>query len=146
MPGWTAGAPSAYDRSAGTNTSRAAAHHSQALRLLQEGREPLMMVDALEGMASGAALVGQYDRTAKLLGAVQAIRQRIGSTRTVHGKARLDQVEAAARAALPGSQFAAAWAAGQALSLEQALTYALEQPASAEQAEKPLEADPPRRT
>ena len=113
--------------------ARAADHHCEALRLLRELREPLMVVDALEGLACAASLAGQPEQTAQLLGAVEAMRRRIGSTRTVHDKARLELAEAAARAALPESVFTAAWAAGQTLSLEQALTSAWEQPASAGQ-------------
>ena len=104
----------------------AAGHYREALRLLHELRDPILIVDALEGLACATTLAGQFERTAQLLGAVQAIRRQIGSPRTVHDQARLQEAEGAARAGLDETVFATALAAGQAMSPEQALTYALE--------------------
>jgi DNA-binding CsgD family transcriptional regulator len=75
---------------------------------------------ALEGLAAVAAACQQSERAARLLGAAEALRERLGA---VLGPGQLLEVErttAAARAALDEAAFAAAWAEGRRLSPEAA--------------------------
>jgi hypothetical protein len=78
-----------------------------------------------------ARVDGTPDRAARLLGAAQALRDTI-RRRFSAGQAReLDAEVALLRAALGGPAFAAAWAEGRAMSLEQAVAYALDEQPSA---------------
>jgi hypothetical protein len=69
---------------------------------------------------------GRAERAAQLLGAAKAPLDATGS-RTHHvDRAEFDRSAAAARAQLGEDAFAAAWTAGQALTLDQAITEALD--------------------
>jgi predicted ATPase/DNA-binding XRE family transcriptional regulator len=81
------------------------------------------------GLATAAELAiatGQAERAARLLGAEEALRE--ARTIPIWGDLRrqYDRLSAAAHVALDDDAFAAAWAAGRALPLEQAITEALE--------------------
>jgi hypothetical protein len=69
---------------------------------------------------------GAPERAARLLGAVQALRDAIGAPVPPEYRAAYERTAAAARAALGEEAFTAAWAAGRTLSWEQAVAYALE--------------------
>jgi tetratricopeptide (TPR) repeat protein len=77
---------------------------------------------ALGSLARLAVAEGQFERGARLSGAVDALREAIG--RPERGPGVWD---AAARAALCEEAFAAAWAEGRAMSLEEAIQYALDE-------------------
>jgi predicted ATPase len=83
------------------------------------------LIRCLEGLAQLAGVAGSYTQMARLFGAAQARRQEF--------QLPLPQVDctdyegvAAARVALGEEAFAAAWEAGQALSLDEAVSFALE--------------------
>jgi hypothetical protein len=73
-----------------------------------------------------AAAQGQPARAAALCEAAAAARTTIGAPLPPAQRASYDATVAAAQAALGEDAFAAAWAAGQALPLEQASATALE--------------------
>ncbi|HET9223667.1 MAG TPA: LuxR C-terminal-related transcriptional regulator, partial [Roseiflexaceae bacterium] len=79
---------------------------------------------ALVGLAGVAAKLGEAARAARLLGAVETRRNTIGAVLWRVDRLEYEHNLAATRAALTEGQFAAAWAQGQAMSLEDAITYA----------------------
>jgi non-specific serine/threonine protein kinase len=104
----------------------AAARLRASLALRQELGEPLSVAECLEGLA----LVAAHDRpawAARLLGAAESIRQRIGAPRPPVDQPALAAAVAATRAALGKRAFATAWAAGGALP-ERTVGEALAQP------------------
>jgi non-specific serine/threonine protein kinase len=87
------------------------------------------LVSVLAGTAAVAAAAGQPERAARLFGAVESLREAVGMpAAAVFAPFRVaaERGTATARAALQGTAFAAAWTAGRALPLEQAVTEAAE--------------------
>ena len=80
----------------------------------------------LEGLAQIAGALGHTVRAARLWGAAEALRTRIGASLSPAERSRHDGCVAATRARLDAATFEAAWAEGQAMTLEQAIAYALE--------------------
>jgi predicted ATPase len=66
-------------------------------------------------------------RGMRLFGAAEALREATGGVIWAHDRADYERCMAVARAALGEEPFAAAWAAGRAMSLEAAVEYALEE-------------------
>ncbi len=91
------------------------------------------LAGSLEGLALTAAAAGttregaRAERAARLLGAAASLRERVG---TLRGPRRVDVERGAApaRAVLGEERWAAAYAAGRALSLEEAIEQALGEP------------------
>jgi non-specific serine/threonine protein kinase len=107
---------------------RAAARRRLAAGLQRSrdaGDRPNILV-ALEEWAGLAAAEGRPGRAARLFGAAQALRAAAGLARHASLCAAYGRDLAATRAALGPEAFAAAWAAGQAMPLEQAVADALE--------------------
>ncbi len=98
----------------------------EALQVAWEKGARLEIARCLEGLASLACDGKQPDRAARLFGAAETLRQAIGTylPRDIHDGCDRDLTTA--RAQLDGKMFAAEWAAGRALTLEQAVAYALE--------------------
>ncbi|MGH2356246.1 MAG: hypothetical protein ACRDJN_31965, partial [Chloroflexota bacterium] len=67
----------------------------------------------------------QGPRAAHLLGAAAALRARIGAPLPPSQRPRYERHLAAARDALPGASFAAAWNDGHASASDQAIAFAL---------------------
>ncbi|HMA38318.1 MAG TPA: tetratricopeptide repeat protein [Chloroflexia bacterium] len=93
------------------------------------GRDPRLgdkieLVACLAGLGEVAAGQGQPARAVRLLSAARAGLAALNQHLTPKDQAPLDQALALGRAALDPPAFAAAWAAGQALTLEQAIAYA----------------------
>ncbi|HTP07783.1 MAG TPA: tetratricopeptide repeat protein [Anaerolineae bacterium] len=80
----------------------------------------------LESMSYVAWLDGQPARAAKLLAAVEELRVAIGAPLAPVDRAEHDQITAAVRAALDEAAFSKAREAGRAMTLEQAVLYALD--------------------
>jgi non-specific serine/threonine protein kinase len=88
------------------------------------------LVLTLGELAGTNAALGQPARAARLFGAAEALRERTGvRLASPADRAEADRRAAHACAALGASEFAAAWAAGQRMTLEEAVTYALDHPA-----------------
>jgi non-specific serine/threonine protein kinase len=105
---------------------------AQAAALLREGLALVWDLDDLRGCAGGmeelastAGAVGQGERAARLLGAAEALRETLGAPLPHQEQADVEQAVAAARAALGEEAWTAAFAAGRALSPEQAIAEAL---------------------
>jgi predicted ATPase/class 3 adenylate cyclase len=80
----------------------------------------------LSGLAGAAAAAGQVERAARLWGADEALREVAALPIWPDVQPIYDRAVAAARAQCDEQTFAAAWAAGRAMPLEQAIAYALE--------------------
>jgi len=79
----------------------------------------------LAGLGSMAALDEEPERAARLWGAAERLRQAIGCRSAPAARATYERAVVAARAQLSEEGFAAAWEAGGALTLEQAISEAL---------------------
>ena len=104
---------------------RAAALYRESLALRRELNDPLETARSLEDLAVLAARQGQAERTARLLGANEAQCEAIGAAPPVAVRTEYEWTLATARSALGEERFAAVWAEGRALSLDQAVAYAL---------------------
>ena len=80
--------------------------------------------DILECLAGLAGDAGSHREAARLFGAAQAIRQRMGAVRFKVYDAGYEASVAALRDAMGERDFDAAWAEGAALSTEEAIAYA----------------------
>ena len=80
----------------------------------------------LAALGSAAALSGDAERAVRLWGAAERQRQSIGCRPAPAARATYERAMAVARAQFDEATFAAAWAEGQAMTLEQAIAYALE--------------------
>jgi hypothetical protein len=84
------------------------------------------VVTSLEGLAWVAAARGQPRRAAQLGGAAEALRHALSVFLLANQRAGHEQAVQTARAALGEPAFAAAWAEGRALSLEQVVALVLD--------------------
>jgi tetratricopeptide (TPR) repeat protein len=91
-----------------------------------EGRINTGLIRCLEAMAQLAVAQREYERMARLFGAAEALREAIHAPPSPADRAEYDGV-AEARLVLGEEAFAAAWAAGRALTLEEAVRVALEE-------------------
>jgi DNA-binding CsgD family transcriptional regulator len=110
-------------RARGDN-QQAAALFGEGLALFREHEDWRMAALALAGVAGLAIASGEAEAGARLLGAAAALRELGGIAAEPAYRAAHERDEAAARAALGERGLAAAWAAGQATSLEVALAEA----------------------
>jgi predicted ATPase/transcriptional regulator with XRE-family HTH domain len=99
----------------------------EGLKLAQDLDDPRRCAEALEMLTATAGVMGQGERAARLLGAAVATRETIGAPQPAEDWADLEQAVAAARAALGEEAWMAAYMAGHALTLEQAVAEALDE-------------------
>ena len=83
------------------------------------------ILTSLEGLARVALAQGRMERAARLCVAAAALREDIGWNLPPAKRAGHDRTVAAVRGALGEEAFAAAWARGYALPLEEAITDAV---------------------
>jgi DNA-binding CsgD family transcriptional regulator len=84
----------------------------------------LCVPDVLECLADLAGETDSHQEAARLLGAADAVRQRMGAVRLKVHDAGNDQLATTVRNVLGDTDFEAGWAEGAALSTEQAIAYA----------------------
>jgi len=96
----------------------------EALQVAWERGARLEIAQSLEGLAGVAMAQGQPHRAARLFGAAEALRQDIGAELPSGIRVDRDGDVAAMRIQLDEKTFTAAWAAGRAMTLEQAVAYA----------------------
>jgi predicted ATPase/class 3 adenylate cyclase len=106
-------------------TRQAAELQREALALDQQHGHLRGCAEGLEHLACTAGAAGQGARAARLLGAALALRETLGATRPAYQRAETKQAVAGVRAALGEAAWAAAFAAGQSLSSEDAIAEAL---------------------
>jgi hypothetical protein len=83
--------------------------------------------DDLEGLACVAAARGEAERAAKLFGASEALPEAMGAPLEPGDRALQEPYLAAARSQLDEAAWQEAWAQGQAMTLEEAISYVLEE-------------------
>jgi non-specific serine/threonine protein kinase len=120
---------------------QAAALFEESLALFLEIGNKIGVAECLEGLASvataewqpdarasarHAAKGGGAERAPRLFGAAEALREVANTPLPPYRRADYDRDVAAARAQLDEAAFAAAWGAGRAMRMEQAVAYALE--------------------
>jgi predicted ATPase/transcriptional regulator with XRE-family HTH domain len=103
---------------------RATAHFTASLTLSREIDDKVTIAACLEGLAGLAARSDQAERGVRLLGAAAALREDIGAPVASHLRTGYEGIVATTRAGIGSAGFAAAWDAGQSLSLKQAIAEA----------------------
>jgi tetratricopeptide (TPR) repeat protein len=101
---------------------------AEGVRLSVEVRDRANLAYCLAGLAAVAGARGGAERAARLFGAAEGVLETVGGP--VYSfyqpdRSHHERLIAAARAALGEPAFAAAWAAGRALTVEGAVAYAL---------------------
>ena len=114
----------------------------ESLALLKPLNDRRCIPLTIEGLACITVGPGWADRSARLLGAAQAMQAVTGAPSPPSAMADYERTVADARQALGSERFEAAWAAGAAMSLEEAVDLALaapgpDAPAAAEQPAAP---------
>ena len=104
---------------------RAAALHHEALALFRELGDKEQIVCSLIKLAHLALIQGDSERAARLSGAVDAQREAIGAALLPDERADHVETVSAVRSKQAEAAFSAAWAAGRAMSPDQAIDYAL---------------------
>ncbi len=105
--------------------ARACALLVESLTLAWDTAEKYRITEILADVAAGASAQGQAARAARLWGAGARLREDIGAKAPPNEHTRYERYLATARAHLDAATFAAAWAEGRAMSLEEAIAYAL---------------------
>jgi non-specific serine/threonine protein kinase len=108
------------------DNERAAAFFTDSLILCKEVGNRWIGEECLEGFARVASATGHHQRAARLFGAAEVLRETLGHHRSPADQAYHDERVASTRAALGDAAFDAALAEGQAMTLEQAIEYALD--------------------
>ncbi len=99
--------------------------NAESLRMWHESGNKEGIAENLDWMAMVASAQHQAERAAVLFAAAAALRETIGVVPPRFDRDERDACLAAARLALGDTAFSAAWAKGRALTLEQAVAYAL---------------------
>jgi predicted ATPase/class 3 adenylate cyclase len=107
---------------------RAEALYEESLAIFQELGSQWGIANALKKFAKLAGVKGQRERAARLLGAAEALREAIGAPMHLPERSDYEQIVTELRSALGDEAFAVAWEEGRAMTLEQAIAYALEHP------------------
>jgi non-specific serine/threonine protein kinase len=111
------------------DVARAAVCYAESLALAREQGDPRYVAYALVGLALVASATGQAERAARLFGAAARIHEATDLPIQPLDRAAFEDGVVAARVHLNEGAFATAWAAGQALPLDQAIAEALTIPA-----------------
>jgi hypothetical protein len=106
---------------------KAAGLFAESLTLFREQGDKKGIAECLAGLAGVAGVKGKADRAASLFGAAEAAREALGVVLWPANRIDHDRNVATIRAQLNGAAFAATWAEGRAMALEQAVAYALEE-------------------
>ena len=107
---------------------QAAAAYTESLTLFRTLGDTGGLAVGLEGVAVLAASTGMAELATRLLGAAAALREAMGFPVPPVDQPAYHATIASLRTAVGEATFATAWAEGQAMTLEQALGYALEAP------------------
>jgi predicted ATPase/class 3 adenylate cyclase len=104
---------------------RAEGLYRESLALFGETRDKWIATECIEGLALIASAQGHFEQAARLFGADDAARETFGITMPRPERGDHERLGATAREGLGDAAFTAAWAEGQAMTLEQAIEYAL---------------------
>lgn len=103
--------------------ARSAALWQESLVLRAEQGNVAGFAESLSGLAVIAMRAGLKERAVRLLGAAEGMQTRIGYQFPPKERDLQERATAALRSGLDSASFAAAWNAGQAMSMEDAVTY-----------------------
>jgi predicted ATPase/DNA-binding SARP family transcriptional activator len=106
--------------------ARARAHYAESLAIVHRCNLRQYLAGGIEALAKVAAAEGDAERAARLFGAAAALREAIDSWAPPAERTDADRGIAALRVTLGEKGFTAAWEAGRALALEDAVAYAME--------------------
>jgi tetratricopeptide (TPR) repeat protein len=115
--GWAALMCGDYERAKGL--------HEESLALCIEQGDKLVASESLEGLACAAGVEGEVERAARLFGAGEALRQTVGYQHTPRERALREPYLTAARSQMQEAAWARAWEEGRAMTLDEAVSYAL---------------------
>lgn len=104
---------------------QAATYFKESLTMSQELRDKRGVADGLVGLAGVAGNTGQLERAARLFGAAETLYEDSVIRLEYSDQVEYDRNVAIVRTQLDEATFAAAWTAGRAMMLEQAVDYAL---------------------
>src|SRR5579859_1261731 len=114
-----------YAALAQDDTADAGAHIYRALTLFRDEGDRSGISFCLAGLAGVAALDKAPQRAARLWGAAEALRQSIGARQAPATRVTRERLMATAREQLGEVAFAAAWAEGQKMTMDEAIALAL---------------------
>jgi len=100
--------------------------YRESLALCQTVGDKVLAAKCLEGLARVAAAKGKPEEAVRYFATAATQRETMGAPLLPTERTAHDRDVAAARAVLGENRFAAAWAAGQAMPLEQAIVEVLE--------------------
>ncbi len=106
----------------------ALALHRQGSALARELADPRRIANTLEYLVNVVVAAGHGEQAARLLGTATALREAIGAPRPSVERTLNEQEVATARQALGEEAWTAAFAAGRAMTLEEAIEQALAEP------------------
>jgi predicted ATPase/DNA-binding SARP family transcriptional activator len=104
---------------------RAKTTYEECLTLCKELGERMTAAESLEGLACLAGTEGEAERAARLFGAAEALREAVGYQHTPEEEALGEPYLATTRSRLDEATWEVSWAEGRAMSMEQAIEYAL---------------------
>jgi hypothetical protein len=108
--------------------TQAAAHFTEGLTLFaNELGKQSSAIECLAGLAGVTGAQGQPARAARLFGAAEALREVLGLPMQPVAQAAYARDLAAVQAQIDEAAFAVEWAVGQAMPLELAIAYALDE-------------------
>jgi ATP/maltotriose-dependent transcriptional regulator MalT len=106
---------------------KAQMRYEEGLILARDLGEKLLIGDCLAGLGGLAASAEQWERSARLIGAAEALLQEAGgSAMWAVDRVELERSKSAARTHLGEAAWGSAWAEGQAAAMEDAIRFALE--------------------
>jgi predicted ATPase/class 3 adenylate cyclase len=105
--------------------ARASALFGEALERFRMLEDPLNIAECLEGFAGLAGAQGEGERAARLYGAAASLRKSLGAPLLPGDRPRYERQLSAARSLVAEDVWEAAWLEGHAMTLDQAVSYAL---------------------
>lgn len=105
----------------------AQSHAVEALGLCRKLEDMHGILASLESLAAAALAQGRKERAARLLGAVEPRREVLVQHGEDWWRRPRERMGEAVRSASPGQEFAAAWAEGRVMTMEQVVEYALKE-------------------
>ncbi len=106
----------------------------EGVTLSEQMRDRANVAYCLEGLAVVANARGEAERSGRLIGAAEGLHEAVGVPVYLYyepHRSRYERTVSAVRSQLGEEAFEAAWAEGRAMTLEQAVAYALEEQPSA---------------
>jgi predicted ATPase/class 3 adenylate cyclase/tetratricopeptide (TPR) repeat protein len=111
----------------GRDVGAAVAHLREGLVLTGELRKVTTVLEGLRGLAQVALERGEWERGTCLLGAAEGLRQKHDLKHGPESRSLDEQHRAIAQSTIGEHAFAAAWEEGRAMTMEQAVEYAMEE-------------------